>query len=33
MKSALAEYLGCEAGHGVKGMLMGTRRGDPNGGE
>lgn len=33
MKAALGEYLGCEAGKGVKGMLMGTRKGDPNGGK
>jgi FAD synthetase len=33
MKSALGEYLGCEVGKGVKGMLMGTRKGDPNGGK
>ncbi|KAI9633133.1 putative FMN adenylyltransferase [Dioszegia hungarica] len=31
MKAALGGYLGGEAGKGVKGMLMGTRKGDPNG--
>lgn len=33
MKAALAGYLGSEAGEGVKGILMGTRKGDPNGGK
>lgn len=33
MKVALEDYLGCDEGKGVKGMLMGTRKGDPNGGE
>jgi hypothetical protein len=33
MKAALEEYLGCGGGKGVKGVLVGTRRGDPNGGE
>ena len=32
MKAALEEYLGCGGGKGVKGVLVGTRRGDPNGG-
>ncbi|GFZ44659.1 hypothetical protein JCM24511_02383 [Saitozyma sp. JCM 24511] len=31
MKAALEEYLGCGGGKGVKGVLVGTRRGDPNG--
>lgn len=31
MKVALEDYLGCDEGKGVKGMLMGTRKGDPNG--
>jgi hypothetical protein len=33
MKVALEDYLGCEEGRGVRGVLMGTRKGDPNGGE
>lgn len=33
MKAALRDYLGCQGGQGVKGMLMGTREGDPNGSE
>lgn len=33
MKVALEDYLGSEQGRGVRAMLMGTRRGDPNGGE
>ena len=33
MKAALSGYLSCESGKGVRGVLMGTRRGDPNGGE
>ncbi len=33
MKAALNEYLGCGGGKGVRGVLVGTRRGDPNGGE
>lgn len=32
MKAALSEYLGCGGGRGVRGVLVGTRRGDPNGG-
>ena len=32
MKSALSEYLGCGGGKGVRAVLVGTRRGDPNGG-
>jgi FAD synthetase len=32
MKGALEEYLG-DGGKGVKAVLVGTRRGDPNGGE
>lgn len=32
MKAALRAYLACEGGNGVTGMLMGTRRSDPNGG-
>lgn len=32
MKAALEEYLKCEGGKDVKGILVGTRRGDPNGG-
>ena len=32
MKAALEEYLHCRGGKGVKGVLVGTRRGDPNGG-
>ncbi|ORY27375.1 hypothetical protein BCR39DRAFT_538543 [Naematelia encephala] len=31
MKAALLEYLGCGGGKGVRGVLVGTRRGDPNG--
>ncbi|ORX34999.1 hypothetical protein BD324DRAFT_633572 [Kockovaella imperatae] len=31
MKAALEEYLNCGGGRGVKGVLVGTRRGDPNG--
>ncbi|WWD22839.1 hypothetical protein CI109_107333 [Kwoniella shandongensis] len=31
MKAALEEYLGCGGGKGVKGVLVGTRQGDPNG--
>ena len=33
MKAALDEYLSCGGGKGVKGMLVGTRHGDPNGSE
>lgn len=33
MKAALEEYLGCGGGKGVRGVLVGTRRGDPNGGK
>lgn len=33
MKAALGEYLACGGGKGVKGVLVGTRAGDPNGGE
>ena len=33
MKAALSEYLGCNGGKGVKGVLVGTRHGDPNGGK
>lgn len=32
MKAALEEYLKCDGGKDVKGVLVGTRRGDPNGG-
>lgn len=32
MKAALNAYFRCEGGKGVTAMLMGTRRGDPNGG-
>lgn len=31
MKAALTEYLQCGGGKGVKGVLVGTRTGDPNG--
>ncbi|EIW73136.1 hypothetical protein TREMEDRAFT_25020 [Tremella mesenterica DSM 1558] len=31
MKGALCSYLDCQGGKGVKGVLMGTRKGDPNG--
>lgn len=31
MKAALKEYLECGGGKGVKGVLVGTRTGDPNG--
>ncbi|KAK4683797.1 FAD synthetase, partial [Tremellales sp. Uapishka_1] len=31
MKVALTEYLRCGGGRGVKGVMVGTRRGDPNG--
>jgi FAD synthetase len=31
MKAALTEYLRCGGGKGVKGVLVGTRSGDPNG--
>lgn len=31
MKAALREYLECGGGRGVKGVLVGTRTGDPNG--
>ncbi|OCF33141.1 FMN adenylyltransferase [Kwoniella heveanensis BCC8398] len=30
MKAALTEWLGCGGGRGVKGVLVGTRKGDPN---
>jgi FAD synthetase len=33
MKAALSQYLGCGGGRGVRAVLVGTRRGDPNGGE
>ena len=33
MKAALSEYLMCSGGRGVKAVLVGTRSGDPNGGE
>lgn len=33
MKAALEEYLGCGGGKGVRGVLVGTRHGDPNGSE
>ncbi|TYJ58626.1 hypothetical protein B9479_000461 [Cryptococcus floricola] len=32
MKSALEEWLKCGGGKSVKGVLVGTRQGDPNGG-
>ena len=31
MKAALTEYLSCGGGRGVRGILVGTRTGDPNG--
>jgi len=31
MKAALTEYLSCGGGKGVRGILVGTRTGDPNG--
>jgi FAD synthetase len=31
MKAALTEYLRCGGGKGVRGVLVGTRTGDPNG--
>ncbi|WVQ93943.1 hypothetical protein IAU59_001021 [Kwoniella sp. CBS 9459] len=30
MKAALTEWLGCGGGRGVRGVLVGTRKGDPN---
>lgn len=33
MKAALEEWLGCGGGRGVKGVLVGTRQGDPNDGQ
>ena len=33
MKGALNAFLACDGGRGVRGVLMGTRRGDPNGGQ
>ena len=32
MKAALSEYLACGGGKGVSAVLVGTRKGDPNGG-